>query len=189
MASTITTPTTDVVDERTTAPGRGPNRGLQIAVAVLAVLALGLGIALAFQLTEDDTSATVPDDVQAVLDEFLVAMTAHDYDAVTQLVTADFRRPWYEGDPFGPTPYRDVYRLESYEFMRDEEPIFEAERLGEPIVRGEGPWYVSYAEDWHYPDQQVTYEAIYTYVVVDLDGELRIDDGYWAGHSVVSDQD
>lgn len=82
----------------------------------------------------------------------------------------------------------NVMTIEYFSFFDREEPEFEVERIGDPIVQGEGPWYVSVAENWEYPAQQVQYESIYTYVVVvDTDDVLRIDDAYWVGHSVVMD--
>jgi hypothetical protein len=189
MTSTIEHPPSELAQPPDQTPHR--NRPLLIAIAVLAVIAVTLGIALVYQSSNDnDGTAAVPEDVQAVLDDFLVAMETYDYEAAQTLVTTNFRRPWYEGDPFGPTPYRAVWTIEDWDFFEDEDPIFEIERVGDPIVRGEGPWYVSVAENWKYPAQQLQYEAIYTYVVVvDSDDVLRIDDAYWAGHGVVMDDE
>jgi len=185
MTSTIEQPPSELAHPPDQSPHR--NRALLIAIAVLTVIAVILGIALLFDRSSSDNDSTAaPADVQAVLDEFLVAMETYDYEAMQALVTRQFRRPMYEGDPFGSTPYRSVMSIDYWDFFEREDPIFEIERIGDPIVRGEGPWYVSVAENWEYPDQQVVYESIYTYVVVvDTDDVLRIDDAYWVGHSVV----
>ena len=188
MTSTITPPPAEVVRPADGSPRR--SRGLLVAVAVLAAIVVGLGVALVAQSNDDGADTTVPSDVQVVLDEYLIAFETSDFEALQAVVTEDFRRPWFQGDPFGSTHYQGRYDLEDFRDLVDEEaPVFEVERLSDPIVRGDGPWYVSFAENWEYPAQQVRYEAIYTYaVVVDTDGVLRIDDAYWAGHSVVSDQ-
>lgn len=189
MTSTITPPPADDIRRADGSPRR--SRGLLVVVAVLAAIVVGLGIALVAQSNDDGADTAMPNDVQVVLDEFLIAMETNDYEAMQAVVTDDFRRPWFEGDPFGSTHHQGLYDLEDYfrDFEDEQAPVFEIERLGDPIVRGEGPWYVSFAENWEYPAQQVRYEAIYTYaVVVDTDGVLRIDDAYWAGHSVVSVQ-
>ena len=186
MTSTSEQPQSETVRHPDQSPHR--KRPLHITIAVLAVIAVTLGIALVNQSSSDNDGTAVPEDVQAVLDDFLVATNTGDYEAMKALVTSSFRRPMYEGDPFGSSPYRNVMTIEYFSFFDREEPEFEVERIGDPIVQGEGPWYVSVAENWEYPAQQVQYESIYTYVVVvDTDDVLRIDDAYWVGHSVVMD--
>lgn len=187
MATTIE-PTT----QRAPAPDddRGNRRALVGAIVGLAVLCLALGALLIAERRDDDReAASMPDDVLTVLDDFEIAVETHDYDLMQRIVTDSFRRPMYEGDPFGGPAYRAVQDLQYFDFFEDEAPLFEVERLGEPIVQGDGPWYVSYAETWPYPSQGVEYESIYTYVVIDVDGEKLIDDAYWVGHSVVMEVD
>jgi len=189
MVSTIERPTGGLAQPPNQTPR--PNRLAFITIATLAVIAVALGIIVVYQATNDDgpdAVQEVPDAVQAVLDDFTVAMENYDYEALQALVTNGFRRPFYFGDPTGSSPYRDVMRIEDYDFFEDEVALYDIERLGEPIVRGDGPWYVSVAENWQQRTQAIREESISTYVVVvDRDGVLRIDDAYWVGHPAVSE--
>lgn len=179
MTSTTTQPPSEVAQQPEPSPRR--NRGLIVAVVVLAVIAIGLGIALVAQTAGDDDSAAIPDDIQAVLDEYLVIWETHDYEALQALVTDDFRHVNYQG-VFEEIPYRDVRTIEMQAWMGRTEPPpnLQIERVGEPIVRGDGPWYVSIAENWDGSVPGIRHAYISTYVVVDTDGELRIDDIYSA---------
>jgi len=115
-------------------------------------------------------------------------METFDYEGMQALVTDNFRRPFYQGGQFGSPAFRGVRTIEFWDFMEDEDPLFEIERVGEPIVRGDGPWYISVAENWEKPGEGLREEVIYTYaVVLDTDDVLRIDDAYWVGHPVASD--
>jgi hypothetical protein len=51
-------------------------------------------------------------------------------------------------------------------------------------VRGDGPWYVSFAETWKSTVQDVQFEVIYTYALVERDGPILVDDAYWVGTPV-----
>ena len=183
MTSTIKRPPADE------APSGGHRNRTRVLYVVTAILAVATVVLAGLLLAGDDTSdgSSMPSEVEQVLDEFVQAEENADFDAYEALVTPQFRRPEYRGDPFGAAPYRNVFGLDYFERVLDGEPDFEIERIGDPIVRGDGPWYVSYAETWEYPAQDVQYEAIYTYVLVERDGEILIDDGYWAGHSVPMD--
>ena len=59
------------------------------------------------------------------------------------------------------------------------------ETVGQLIVRGSGPWYVSEAQNWREGDRPNQYEAIHTIVVVDVDGTYLVDDAYWTGQTVL----
>lgn len=189
MTSTVT-PSPDEVEDRPVRPPR--NRGLLIAVVVVAVIVVGLGIALFVQLSENDTDAVVPDDVQAVLDEFVTASANYDYEAMQSVVTDSFRRPFYEGDPTGIgamnsggvlLPEQEVWTIEDFEaeFFESDTALYDVEQIGDPIVQGDGPWYVSVAQHWESASFGHQFDAIYTFAIVDDDGTLKIDDAYWTG--------
>ncbi len=200
MTSTIKRPTGELAQPPDQTPR--PNRLAFIAIVTLAVTSVVLGIIVVYQASNDDNPTAVPEDVlavpedvqavpedvQAVLDDFTVAVETYDYEAMQALVTDNFRRPFYFGDPTGHSPFRAVDRIEDFDFFEDEAPIYVIERVGAPIVRGDGPWYISVAENWEKPGTGIREEAIYTYaVIVDTDDVLRIDDAYWVGHPVLSD--
>ena len=77
------------------------------------------------------------------------------------------------------TTFNDaVDRMNAYDF-------YDVETVGDRIVRGDGPWYVSEAQNWREAQSSVQIEAIQTFVVVEADGEYLVDDAYWTGHSVL----
>jgi hypothetical protein len=194
MTSTISSSRGEVTERPDRSSPR--NRGLLIAVVVLAVIAVGLGIALVAQVSTDDDGTAVPDDVQAVVDEYLLAVENVDFEAMQAVVTEDFRRPFYEGDPAGTglmtsegitLPEQDVWTIEDFEaeFWDSDTAVYDVEHIGDPIVQGDGPWYVSVAQHWTSASLGNQFDAIYTFAVVDEDGTLKIDDAYWAGNRSV----
>jgi hypothetical protein len=65
---------------------------------------------------------------------------------------------------------------------------FQIERFGEPIVAGDGPWFVTVGEVW-IPDTFNRSEGTASYVIVDDGGTLRIAKYYWTGVKVAVDPD
>jgi hypothetical protein len=166
-----------------------PNRGLKIAVAVLAVVVIALGgVVLTLVRDGDDGAASVPDDVQQVLDDYEAAVENNDVEAFRAVVTDDFRRPEYYGDGDG-APYRGVQTADNLAaYLRANEGI-EIEKVGDPVVvAADGTWYVAYPERWIALGTGTGYEYIYTYVVVDEGGTLKLDDAYWAGSVTLIDE-
>jgi hypothetical protein len=181
MASTIERPP---ADELPSEGHRDRHRIVYVVTAILAVATLVFGGMLMFR-DDSGVGASVPSEVQQVLDQFLEAEQNADYETFEAVVTQGFRRPMYQGDLFGGPAYRNVMGTEYFASVLDEDPEFDIKRIGDPIVRGNGPWYVSFAETWEYPAQNVQYEAIVTYALVERNGMILVDDAYWAGHSVL----
>ena len=165
-------------------------------MVVFAVIAMGLGIALIAQVSQGDDGTAVPDDVQAVIDEFLLASENYDDEAMQAVVTDSFRRPFYEGDPTGTgamnsggvrLPEQDVWTIEDFEaeYFETDIAIYDVDTIGDPIIQGDGPWYVSVAQHWESARLGHQFDAIYTFAVVDENGTLKIDDAYWAGNRSV----
>ena len=126
----------------------------------------------------------MPSELEQVLDQFLEAENAEDFEAFEALVTPEFRRPEYTGNLYGGPPIRDVLGIEYFRDVFDGSPDYDIERIGDPIVRGDGPWYVSFAETWKATGADVQFEVIYTYALVERDGTILVDDGYWVGTPV-----
>lgn len=160
-------------------------RGPYLVIAALAAAVLALGGALLVGVGGGEDLPAVPEDVQTVLDDFQLAITTGDFDAFQSVVTRDFRNAFYRGQRDG-IPWRMIADVEDFRFLgSDAGPAFDVERVGDPMVRGDGPWYVTYAENWRAWDVGVQYEWLTTYVVVDVDGTLLIAELQQAGHSVV----
>ena len=128
------------------------NRGLIVTVIILAIVALGLGAALIYQM---NTSEALPADVEQVLDEYIGAWEAADTNAFLASVTDDYMITEYiyaeTGDSADPLMF-------SFKVF-DDDPAITAEMgvknadytvaRGEAfVVRGEGPWIVSFEETW-----------------------------------------
>jgi hypothetical protein len=187
MGTTTAAPSADSASSHRPVDGGAPGGGWRWIVAVLAVGVVLLAGALTYVLVADDQDSGVPVEVQQVVDEFRAAIERNDVAAMQALVTDEFRRPDYLGDPWRNTPARGVRTIEYFGSSRG----FEIDPVGDPIVTGNGPWYVAQVEAWtvvvpndHGDDIVVAYDAISTFAVVDTDDGMRIDDGYWAGHEV-----
>ena len=88
MTATMARPDTgDRVDQLTRT-----NRGLTIAVVVLAVLALGLGAWAIWQTTAGDDAAAAPDGVSAVPDAWFAALEQGDNSVLDLYATGGFHQ-------------------------------------------------------------------------------------------------
>ena len=170
---------------------------LVLAIAIALAVGFGAGwLAVADGGESDDGTATgsAPPEVLDVVDRFLAAYETNDYELLDQLVTDQFRRPFYVGDSSG-SPWRDVFGIDAYAFMDDpnlsesELTSYEIEAVGERIVRGNGPWVVAEPQNWHEDGRPTQLTSIQTFVVVEVDGDYLVDDAYWAGMSELVPED
>ena len=182
MTTVVEQPTTSAPAENDQLHNR--NRALKITIVVLAVIALALGGVLIYNATTtEDSGSELPAEVQQLLDDFTAAMENSDYAAMQELVTDDFRRPEYGIHSDGTNEYRATRDLEDFDFLeREGVAEYSISTTDPPLVRGDGPWIVSVAQDWEQANGGGTgYETIYTFAIVDRDGVLQIEDAYWAG--------
>lgn len=182
MTTVVEQPTTNTPAEDDQLRQR--NRALKITIVVLAVIALALGGVLIYNATTtEDSGSALPADVQQILDDFTAAMEKSDYAAMQELVTDDFRRPEYGIHWDGNNEYRATRDLEYFDSMERRRGVvdYSISTTDPPLVRGDGPWIVSVAQDWEQVGTGTKYEAIYTFAIVDRDGVLQIEDAYWAG--------
>lgn len=184
MATTIHQLGTSIADDRI----RKQNRMFRILVMVLALLVVGLGALLVFSATTGDDQPAVSAEMDALIDDFLGIAETLDYEALQGMVTEGFRRPFYESDSTG-TPWRAVWTIDDFDFLEGETISYEVERLDDPIIHGEGPWFVSLTANWNRPEARIRYEGIYTLVIVDEDGTLKVDDAYWAARPALLEVD
>jgi uncharacterized protein (DUF2267 family) len=162
--------------------------GVAVAVVVIALLAAGAmalwqerppEIADEQDVTPEFTETAVTAELDQLLDDYFAAWNAYDADAVRALLTDGFM--WYEtnmdpkhGVATGVSSAdlaKTLLWVEStYQFNK-----IQRERLGEPIMTGDGPWLVAQAwritaENYAYPE----IEGITTLTIVDEDGTPKV---------------
>ena len=160
------------------------NRWLKIAVAVLAVVALGFGAVIAYNAVSGDDSAA-PVEVTQLLDDFATAYAENDADLMQAIITDDYfiTQDFYMAGEA--TPHHTAAGPFNRVLLRSS--TLRIERFGEPIVAGDGPWFVAVGENW--VDSFNRYEGTADYVIEDDGGTLKIDKYYWAGVKVVVEPD
>jgi len=164
------------------------NRILKIVLLVVVVIALALGGILLWSVADDDSGTAVPDEVEQVLDDFVASINSEDYEALLAVTTDDFVRPEYWTRNDGVTePLRSVITLEDFEDYYKEPQDYVVTNIGDPLINGDGPWFVSLAQRWETPTvpgfsgAADYYDVVYTFSIVDDDGTLKVDEGYWTG--------
>ena len=154
------------------------NRRLKVAVAVLAIITLGLGIALIGVATDSDSD--VPAEIRAALDEFERATEEEDVDGLEALVTDDyfFTREFYrpgELTPLYATAGSVAVATNRFATTQD----FLMHYVSDPIVTGDGPWFVLVDEES--VNEFTLYEGVGRYTLVDEDGVIKIAAYDWTG--------
>jgi hypothetical protein len=146
------------------------SRLLTVTVIVLAVVVLGLGAWTVYGMSS--TTETQPTaDVQRVVDNYLAAWNSYDGEAFRELVTDD-----YVLDMVGITESETMHVDEASELVNGLEAFEWNEAvIGEAIMTGDGPYYVSAVEHFTAPGygpQGV--DGISTFTVVNDGGTLRV---------------
>ncbi len=170
------------------------NRGLVVSLAVLMVTAAGCGSSGAEPTTTaapattaaaatTTTAASAMPEIEQLLDEYNRIWSAADADAFKALLTDDYV---HSGNTFlagadlsnpeqvslssrpggGHDLDQTINRMMTYG------SIYQIERIGEPIVSGDGPWFVSVAEDSAQGDAHCN--GISTFVIVEEAGTLKV---------------
>jgi hypothetical protein len=170
--TTLTERPTEVGGLKQAVRGR---RFLVIALVVLALAVVGLGT----RVISDQATTGVDEEIQQLLDDYLTAWEVRDEAAVRSATTEDFvlKEYAYADSPFG-VSYRvddDINGLVNVGFGY----VWTNEQVGDPIVTGEGPWFVSVEEIWEGSARYLEGQA--TYTIVEVDGVLKIAYHYWAG--------
>ncbi len=147
---------------------------------VLLLIVLGLGAVVAYNKVSGGDSAA-PAEVTQLLDDFATAYEEKDVDLMQAIITDDF---WLS---------EDFYRLGDvtldstvagpFSPLMLTRSSYSVERFGEPIVAGDGPWFVTVGEVW-IPDIFNRRYGTASYVIVDDGGTLKIAKYNWAGVTV-----
>lgn len=170
MATTIEAPPAE-----TTGRADHNNRGLIITIVVLAIALLALGAwAIDQQTAESETAA--PAAVEDLLADYYAALNNYDGEAILALTTENF----VHDNGFTTYDQTGMAALVSGRLRVFE---YRVERVGDPIVAGDGPYYV--AEVNHLTDVSGAAEdGTSTFVVVDTPGGLKITSQIWRGSGI-----
>ena len=168
---------------------RRRNRGLTVAVVALAVVVVGLGVWVVSDMTAAQGTAA-PADIEQLIEDYYATANDYDADAADALITDEFvayemvMPMWREAD--GSFDTGSLAQARWKELSRQEAlngynlaPLVEShfERVGEPVVVGEGPWLVAQAYRGRTPGDVSTpdgYHGITVDTVIDEEGNLRI---------------
>ncbi len=138
---------------------------------------------------------TVPAGVDEAIDDYLAAWADEDPDAL-RAVTADLVPTFvlnefiYQPEllPDGTERVRLAIHTDDHgvdDIIDGAFPLTEwmPERVGDPTITGDGPWFVSFAEDWIEDGtwEETRLEGMATYVVVEEADGFKVANHYWAG--------
>lgn len=142
---------------------------LSAIVAVLAIALVGLGVWVVYEATTGPETA-VNAEIQQLLDDYAAAWNNYDGDGFLAVVGDDY-----------------VMRTGRYgDWTADQQVVpvgdsithgWHSEVIGEAIMTGEGPWYVSHVQYLTTTDSLLPPEGVYgvsTFKIVDEDGTLKI---------------
>jgi hypothetical protein len=140
---------------------------------------LAVAAALVLPLTfigcsDDDASSTVPSDVETVIDTYSQAWSDYDSEAFLAIVTDDYRHVSENGE-FDATE-------QAAAFQGGRSLNFTAERTGDLIGTGDGPYYVAQGnllKGGGFPTDGVV--GISTFTVVDDGGTLKVSEHVFIG--------
>lgn len=173
----------EVAEEMKRVEGR--NRFLTITTVVLATLVVVLGVLF---WNDNRGGSTLPAEVQHVVDDYIDAIVSQDPDGWGETITDDW---FYYRHHFGPNGFDDVISLEpsasEYAGWIEFKPPngFEYEQLGDPLVTGNGPWFITIRQRWtELPApgwNPKTSHGTTTYVVIEQDEAMKVAAAYWTG--------
>ena len=167
-----------LVDQR-----RRPRKWM-VSVLALTVALIGLAAWMAYDRMNQES---VPAEIEELLDGYLAAFNNQDEAAFLDAVTEDYLLnefiylKYTNGDRTGAylnerVEDADIDRITTVALQVE----WQVEQVGEAIVAGDGPWFVSVGEDWTY-EESLQLRGMASYVVVEREGGLKIDNHSWAG--------
>lgn len=164
MTATRHAPRTPDAPTRGDAAPRRPT-GLVATVVVLLLAVVGLII---WPIGGNDSDASLPDDVEQLLDDYEDAWNDYDAEAFLELTTGDYvMRTQRNGESGRQAQASIIASLGTSEWRTT--------RAGDPIVTGDGPWQVAQQTDMSATFLPVGEESgISTFVVVVEDGVPKV---------------
>ena len=137
---------------------------------------LATAVALPFSMlacSDDEPANAVPDDVQAVVDEYQASWNDYDSEAFLELVTDDY--VFINGNT-------ETEREAQADIIGDgtlSGSGWSAEAIGDPIAAGDGPYQVAMTNHLEWRNSPDGEDGISTVTVVDDDGELKVSEHVW----------
>ena len=159
-----TTTETETDRGRTGHPDRG-NRTLKAIVIALTVALIGLGAWVIIDRSSTPDTA-VSDDVAQVWDDYTDAWNNYDGDAFLQVTTSDFTFVTEQGATGAAVQANYINQLGNWDWH--------ATPIGERVMAGDGPWYVSQVNRVTDSTTADPVEGISVLTIVDNGGVLRV---------------
>ena len=148
-------------------------RGLTLAVWILAIAVAALAAWVIYDGVVESRTA-VTGEIEALLDDYDAAWNEHDGEAFLALVATDYEF-LVDGEATDATMQSRYINglLASMEWQ--------VETVGEPMMTGEGPWYVAQAN--HTTDIGNTdgSDGVSVFTIVEVDGTLLVRSHQWIG--------
>ena len=166
----------------------GHSTGLWIAVAVLGLAVIALVVWVMVE-RGSGTDSAVPEDIEALIDDYLTAWEQQDEQAMRNLVTLDFVvNEYYYEDSIDRTFRTEVISDDLDGVLNvgfSPSRQWTTEQVGESVIAGDGPWFVAVGENWILDTWRA--DGMAHYVIVRDGDELRIANHYWAGESYLTE--
>jgi hypothetical protein len=186
--TTTTPPEGDARIASEPSAGTKPKAGMWLAIGVLSVLVLILGAWIIIDQVSGSGS-DVPEDIDALIDDYLAAWETRDEAAMRDLVTTDFVVNEYFYQASIDRSFLTMTLSDDLEGMLavgfSPSRPWTTEQVGDPIIVGEGPWFVAVGENWILEGQRA--DGMAHYVVVEEGGRLLIANHYWAGEEYLTE--
>ncbi len=158
---------------------RGSKRFLVLAAVALLVAAL---VGVSTRVLSDQGTTSPDEEIQLLLGDYLTAWETKDEAAVRSVTIGEafvINEYAYTFDSVG-------FRL-NYHVVDNVDGVisegfgynWSTEHVGDLMVTGEGPWFVSVEEIWE--ETGYSYKGQANYTIVEVDGEFKIANHYWAG--------
>jgi hypothetical protein len=158
------TTTTEVRPGETGHPDKG-NRTLKAIVIALTVALVGLGAWVIIDRSSTPDTA-LSDDVAQVWDDYVDAWNDYDGDAFLEVTTSDYTFVTEQGSNTAAAQASFIDRGGTYDWH--------ATPIGERVMAGDGPWYVSQVNRVEQSTWPEPVEGISVLTIVDDGGVLRV---------------
>jgi hypothetical protein len=182
--------------EQTDKPPMGSSRRTWLIVVAVVVVALAMLIVVV-AISSDTSNSTMPDEVNAIIDDYNAAQVNGDAQAWLGTITDDFfqRRYIYESTGQGLIDSFVMVEDDTSEQLRriNYYTSIEYRQIGDPAGNGNGPWFVSIPQVWtEIPDDTsvgLRFEGISTYTVVERDSVVAVASYIFTGTVEAGDKD